>query len=326
MVAKNQGRARPAWGAYMARLVAFMALAAPGVAGAEAPRLQTLDSLLLPFESAGGTRIDELSGLAWDEDEQLLYAVSDRGVLHHLRLRLADRRIAELEPVFSISLQTTLQDGSGRGLRNAEGLATINGENGVTGDTELLIAFEDGPMIGRFTPLGRQIAEVTLPEPLADASRYSEENSRLESVAFDPRHGVLTAPEEALLGEHPEIHTIYASDGWRWSFKTFQPHRSNLKAIETMADGSLLILERTRVEKGGASIGRLRHLDLVRCAERPVCEVADLVAASGGVMDDNFEGMARIGGDLYLAVTDRKEKDLEPTRLVLFSVVTPNAP
>ncbi|OQW92898.1 MAG: hypothetical protein BWK79_13870, partial [Beggiatoa sp. IS2] len=36
-------------------------------------------------ETVDGILLSELSGLAWDEDEEILYAVSDKGNLFHLR-------------------------------------------------------------------------------------------------------------------------------------------------------------------------------------------------------------------------------------------------
>jgi len=297
---------------------AGMLLASTSLAGAAQPSLEALDSIEIPADGASGVRIDELSGLAWDADEQLLYAVSDKGVLHHFRIRLEETRIVEMQPIFSTPLATTTGEPPVRPLTNAEGLAALNGDNGKRSDTELLIALEDGPAIGRYTPQGHRIADVALPGTLADANQYSEENSRLEAVAFDARHGVLTAPEEAMLGQPPERHTLYAADGTTWSFKTFQPHRSNIKAIEAMPDGNVLILERTREEKGGASIARLRYLDLAGCAQGDVCGPAELSASPGAMLEGNFEGLARLSDELFLIVTDKK--DAEPTTFVLFKV------
>jgi hypothetical protein len=300
-------------------LLASAAVTAASTAGAAPPRLQALDSMEIPMDGANGVRIEELSGLAWDEDEQLLYAVSDGGILHHFRIRLDGSRIAEVQPVFSVPLATVAGKTSGGPVTNAEGLTALNDDNGVQTDTELLIAFEDGPAIARFTPQGRWIADIALPGRLADAKQYSKKNSRLEAVAFDKRHGVLTAPERPLVGQPENLHTLYAADGTSWSFEAFQPD-SRLKAIQKLPNGNLLILERTREEKGGASTARLRYLDFAACSADGECQLAELSAAPDAMLVNNFEGLARLSDDLFLIVTDKTRKDAEPTTLVLFKV------
>jgi hypothetical protein len=283
------------------------------------PSLEALNSMDIPSEGANGVRIEEFSGLSWDEDEQLLYAVSDGGVLHHFRVRMDGIRIAEIQPVFSVSIAAPAGEVSGGSVTNAEGLTALNDDNGKQSDTELLIAFEDGPSIVRFTPQGKRIGDMPLPGPLADKKQYSKKNSRLEAVAFDERHGMLTAPERPLEGQPEDRHTLYAADGTTWSFEAFQPD-SRLKAIQKLPDGNLLILERTREEEGGAPTARLRYLDFATCSANRECQLAELSAAPDPMLVDNFEGMARLSDNLFLIVTDKTKKDAEPTTFVLFKV------
>ncbi|MBA8908064.1 esterase-like activity of phytase family protein (plasmid) [Aminobacter sp. NyZ550] len=290
-----------------------LVLAAPVMAGSS--ELAVLDSRPAPATAPDGQSINELSGLAWDADEKLLYAVSDDGVLHHFRLEIADGRIANLEPVQSVPLRA----GVAPQVVNAEGLAVSNGNNGKQGDTQLLVAFEDGPAIHRVKPDGTVLGALQLPEALADAAKYSEANSRLEAVAIAGSLGVVTAPEEALLSEPGDTHTIHGLDGRRWSFATFQPKRSNLKAIEPMPEGRLLLIERTRQQKGAPSIGRLRVFDPNTCGEANVCAVENLDPGVSQLLTDNFEGLTGLGGDLYLLVTDKTKKE-GPASFVLVSV------
>ncbi len=286
---------------------------APAMAGSS--ELAVLDSKPAPVVAPDGQSINELSGLAWDADEKLLYAVSDDGILHHFRLEIADGKIASLEPVLSVPLKA----GVTSQVVNAEGLAVTNGDNGKQGDTELLVAFEDGPAIHRFKADGTSLGALQLPKALADAANYSEANSRLEAVAVAGALGVVTAPEEALLGEPGDTHTIHGLEGKRWSFATFQPKRSNLKAIEPISDGRLLLLERTREQKGGPSIGRLRVLDPKTCGEADACAVENLDPGASQLLNNNFEGLTALGGDLYLLVTDKTKKE-GPANFVLVSV------
>lgn len=294
--------------------LALAALVAASPVHAE-PKLQALGKTEIAATGKDGVPVNELSGLAWDADEKLLYAVSDGGVLHHFRLQLEGDRIAAIEHVFSAPLAAPA---AGKTVTNAEGLAAVNGDDGKPGNSELLVAFEDGPAIARFTAQGQWIADVALPGPLAEAGNYAKKNSRLESVVFDKTHGVLTAPERPLRGEPETLHKIYAGAGATWAFEAAQPD-GRLKAIETMADGGLLVLERTEAADG-ARAAHLRHLDLAACAAGGQCAVPDLAATPDPLLVDNFEGLARLTDSLFLIVTDRTKKDVEPTSFVLFKL------
>lgn len=295
-------------------LILCLAPIAPVPANESFPKLEILDSIDMPREG-NGEAIGELSGLGWDYAKQLLYAVSDRGLIHHFNVRLEGSRIAELKPVFSGRLTSP---GAQRGPVNAEGLDVITGGESNRPESELLIALEDGPAIARFTPQGQFIASMKLPGPLGDKNSYNDDKERLEAVAAHPSHGFLTAPERPLLGPSRDHHTIFAANGQTWSFKTFQPKRSSLKAIEVTSGGGLLVLERTRDEKGGEPSARLRYVDLAKCSGKEPCPVADPTVASGEGPLGNYEGLTRIADDLYLMVSDHKKRDPEPAKLVLF--------
>ncbi len=294
--------------------LALAALVAASPARAEL-KLEALGKTEIAATGKDGVAVNELSGLAWDADEKLLYAVSDGGVLHHFRLQLEGEKITAIEHIFSSPLVAPT---GGKTVTNAEGLAALNGDDGNPGNSELLVAFEDGPAIARFTPQGQWIADVALPAPLADAKNYAKKNSRLESVAVDKTHGVLTAPERPLRGEPETLHKIYAGDGATWAFEASQPD-GRLKAIETMADGDLLVLERTEAADG-ARAAHLRHLDLAVCAASGQCAAPELAATPDPLLVDNFEGLARLTDVLFLIVTDRTKKDVEPTSFVLFKL------
>jgi len=297
--------------------VAALLLGTAALPGAAAePKLEALGKTEIPATGKDGVRVDELSGLAWDADEKLLYAISDGGVLHHFRLQLDGDRIAGIEHVFAAPISAPIGNVS---ATNAEGLSAVNSDDGTPGNSELLIAFEDGPGIARFTPKGQWIADVALPAPLADATSYAKKNSRLEAVAFDKVHGILTAPERPLRGEPDTAHKVYAGNGATWAFDAAQPD-GRLKAIETMADGSLLVLERTAEEKGGPRTAHLRHLDIASCPADGQCVAPDLSATPDPLLVDNFEGLTRLSERLFLIVTDRTKKDVEPTSFVLFKL------
>lgn len=257
-----------------------------------------LHTVSLPVQEVNGLQMQELSGLAWDADEQLLYAVSDRGHVFHLRLKLGAERIESVLPVLGASLRDARN--AGRKF-NAEGLAVVNADNGVKGDTQLVVALENGPAVVRCTPRGEVIADVELPPALRDRNSYRSKNKRLESIAVHPRHGLLMAPEEPLAGEPQTRHTLYATNGNSWSFEALRAE-SDLKAIETLPDGSLLVLERV-----GTDVARqaaLRRIDPAACGAGSSCAAGDAPAATAVIADGNFEGMALLSATQLLLVSD----------------------
>lgn len=275
-----------------ARLLASALLLAPAARAdtAQPPMAEILDSVRVPAAGPDGSEISELSGLTWDEDEQLLYAVSDSGFLIHFRIAIENDKLAKVEPV----LVAPIAEFVGSllkltwSLSNAEGVLARNNANGKRSDTELIVALEDGPAIGRFTPQGQFIKEIALPPPLGDPGVYSSSNKRLESVNEIPGHGIITAPEVPLLAEPEDVHTIYAADGATWRFKALQPHHSSIKDIEHLPDGRLLILERTCDEAGYNPEAHLRVLNIEACETGSLCPVTEVAVSDTGLAENGL--------------------------------------
>ena len=87
-----------------------------------------------------------MSGLAFDPDQNVLYAVSDSGRLVHFKLTFNENgRLVGA----TVVAQHRLKDQTGKRLSgkwaDSEGLVAANHKNKVRGDTELLISFERHP-------------------------------------------------------------------------------------------------------------------------------------------------------------------------------------
>lgn len=298
-------RALPCVRAAAALLLPACALSAP------AQTMTVHDQVEIASSPVGGVRPDELSGLAWDADEQLLYAISDKGRVFHFRLLLEGTRIRELTALHGAAL--TASDGT-RARFNAEGLTLIDADNGKRGDTQLLVTIENGQRLMRFTPQGRALGDVALPPPLADPDNYRGGNNGLEAVTLHLRHPLL-APQRALRGTPAQQHTLYAADGKTWSFE--RAPGGEVKAIEALTGGALLVLERP-----GAGGARLRRVELGACAGAATpCPVADLLDPGALDAADNHEGLARLSDRLFLIVSDNGKDRARPTRLVLIGFV-----
>lgn len=184
--------------------------------------------------------LDELSALAWDEDEQILYALSDNGRLLHLRPVLQGSQLIDV----LLLRVLVLLDPRGKPLaghsRDSEGLALENGANGIRGDSRLLISFERRNRIDRYTPDGYWDSKVALPPVLKARDTYRSRNEGLEAVTLHPEFGVLTGPEH--FGDGRSI-PIFDLRGSNWLYQPFEENGA-LVAMEALPDGSVVVLER----------------------------------------------------------------------------------
>jgi len=260
-----------------------------------------------------GLKLTELSGLAWDEDEAVLYAISDKGYLFHLRPSIKQNTLIALTALSAYRLQT-------KRTKDSEGLAILNGDNGVAGDTELVISFEGKPQIARFTPEGKRLGDYTLPSVLQNIKKYYEPNKALEAVTVHPRLGILTAPEWPLKGQNAvdgqHKHKLYALDGKQWTFPAYPAPNSAIVALEALEDGSVLILERAFSSIFQPVIISLRRVWL--SGNHRLIAVFD---SSQAWEVDNFEGLTHHRGKYFFMVSDDNENSLQRTLLSYWELI-----
>jgi len=282
--------------------------------------IRILGVLELPSQVVNGLRLSQLSGLAWDEDDDVLYALSDKSLLFGLRPVFHDGRLVDVSLVSAAPL---LDPRTGKHLRwtraDSEGLDILNGRNGRRGDAELLISFEREPRIARYRPDGRFIADVPLADSLRDVRRYQGGNKMLEAVCVHPREGVLTAPEEPL-DNATNAARLYRTDGSSWRFP---PGVGGISGLECLPDGDVLVLERD------FETYRLHwHITLRRLHLAPhtppdtllPTETVAVLDSDHGLNVDNFEGLARHDARHYFMVSDNNDVFLQRTLLVYFEI------
>lgn len=284
---------------------------------AKTPRLMENSRFTIAPAKVNESHISELSGLAWDEDERLLYAVSDKGKIFHFRLKLEGNAIMAIEPVYAASLASNGEKASHHRF-DAEGLAVLNANNGKSSDTELVVVVEGAaPRIIRFNPAGTMLGEIPAPPPLDEPGNYRGSNKALEAVTYNAKYGLITAPELSLANRPKDLHTIYAKDR-HWSFAAHPVKDSRLKALEMLPDGNLLVLERSFTGSTKALVVSLRYVNLAGCPVDGVCAAEDLAVFSEGL--DNFEGLTHIGNHRFLIVSDHGKKDPQRTTFMLFTL------
>lgn len=307
----------------VALLVCFsVACTSPVISSGDnnAPVLNIRNSIAIPPLKVDGVKITELSGLAWDQDEQLLYAISDKGRVYHFRLQLEDNRLVAAEPVFAAHLLDVKGERVRKNRRDSEGLTVLHADNGKAGDTELVISFEGEPRIIRFTPQGRAIKNIAVPKPLRKKSDLQHGNDGLEAVTLHPRFGFITAPETPLKGQPRNLHTVYSTKGRQWSFMAYPAKNSAISALEALPDGNLLVMERAWSGVSNPLVVSLRYLDFSRCSRDGACHAQNMKVISTQWLVDNFEGLTHIQGNQYLMVSDDGDEDLLRTSLTLFTL------
>lgn len=288
-----------------------------GPPGPVDPAIELLGSVELSARAPDGHRVAGLSGLAWDADEGLLYAVSDEGYLLHLRPVFDNGRLTGVTHLSTYPLK----DSTGRVLqgrhRDAEDLAIRRGNNGMAGDTELLVAFERLPRVTRYATDGVLLETLAMPRPLADVAGYAAPNRALEGLAEHPIYGPVVVPEAALSDDRPGTVSLFALDGRRWAYKTAEAANSSPTALEALPDGRLVVLERAFVSVLWPLVISLRIADPGADAEMEVATLARLDSSEGWRLD-NFEGLARHRCDRFFMLSDNNNRRYQRTLLVYF--------
>jgi hypothetical protein len=281
-------------------------------------QIRLLGALQLPRVKVDGQDLVELSGLAWDEDEQILYAVSDKAILFHLRPQFSDDGIlTAVEPLRAF----WLRDSEGKPLKgklaDSEGLDIEHGRNGLAGDSELLISFERVPRAMRYRPDGELLGRVALPAPLRWPEKYQGGNKMLEALALHPHLGIIAAPEWPLREADQEKIMVYAADEQFWQFPRLPAPSSAVTGLEVLDEQNLLVLERAFSSPFAPVVIGLRRLDL---ASGTASDMA-IFDSSQGWRVDNFEGLARHQGQRFFMVSDDNGNVLQRTLLVYFELL-----
>lgn len=286
--------------------------------------IRLLGSVVLTPASVAGLTLGGLSGLAWDEDESRLYALSDRGALFHLRPRFENGQLSGVQLLAAFALRGP--DGRALGGRraDAEGLVLQHGDNGVSGDSQLAVAFERYPRIVLFRPDGRHVETLRLPVELAHAGRYAEPNKALESLTWLPTVGFLTAPERPLKASEDGTVNLFALDGRRWRYPLRSNPNASLVDMQALPDGSLLTLERGHGLMFLPMVISLRHtrIPVDNIGERLAVTSLAILDSSQGWSVDNFEGLTRHRALKFFMVSDDNFNALQKTLLVYFERVS----
>ncbi|MEA3303020.1 MAG: esterase-like activity of phytase family protein [Pseudomonadota bacterium] len=285
--------------------------------GKETPEIKPSGVVKLSAKSADGVHITGISALAWDEDEGLLYAVTDKGLLHHLQPSFDKGKLT------AVDLLATHKLGNNKGKRlkwnhrDSEGAFVINADNGIQGDSGLVVSFEKIPQIIRFTPQGKMIETYLLPPILANKNNYRTTNQMLEAVTLHPEKGMLTIAQRPMKGRKNQL--LYALSGESWEYH-MEKHKGNgVTAMETLPDGRILFMERAWHSFMSPLIVTLKEGRFTQEGKLELKIIATLSSSKGWVLD-NFEGLTRHRGERFFMVSDDNNAFVQRTLLFYFEL------
>jgi len=280
--------------------------------------IKILDQKELFFDNIQGVKFAELSDVTYDDKTNILYFVGDKGSLFSFRAHF-NNKIKVLKPLQASRLKSKKGKKFKKWKRDSEGL-TIDGKN------RLIISFEGQAKIAWFHKnskrYGSLIKKYSLPKVLRYGKNYRSKNKSLEALAWHKKYGLLTATEWPLKKDDKKRQTLYALSGKKWHFKAEPESRSAVVAMEVMDEDNILVLERSYTGLLAPFVITLKKVTIKNCKQRlcPVEILAKMNSHEGWDLD-NFEGLAKVGKNRYVMVSDNGDNFFQKTLLIYFEVL-----
>jgi hypothetical protein len=282
----------------------------------EKNNFKILGTLQLKSNIDSERRLIELSGIAWDHDQQNLILLSDRGFIIHTKPVFNKNELIDLE----FLSYHRLYDKDGKKLRykasDSEGLALINSKNNQPDDTELLVSFEREPRVLRFSTQGKFISQENINPILNDISNYQSANTSLEAITLHDKFNIITGPEQPL-DNHKAI-TIHGSNNKQWSFNPVNEKYGSLVGLTTLPNNKIIALERSfpGVFAGVTNVIHLLTLEEYSFNQ----EVLIKLQPDDGYLNENFEGISWHEENRFFMISDDNDNLFQRTLLIYFEI------
>jgi hypothetical protein len=277
----------------------------------EFKKVRFLDAKVLRYSKIGDERFFGISALEYDKKRDILYMLSDRSRLFKFKLKIKDKKILSLEPISSCRLKKQNGKYFFRWQSDSEGISKRG--------KYFYISFEGQyPRIKKFNSSCRQVGAAYLAKKLQNYRNYQSKNKSLESLEYVKGYGLLTTPEYSLKRQKKGWHGIYNYKGELCRFKN-SDEKLAVVDFEYDGKGNLITLFRKLNFLKMGFIIKIKRIKL----QKGICQVEDLATLESSKMDniDNFEGITKVGDNLYLMVSDDNDKFFENSLLVLFEVL-----
>jgi len=262
-------------------------------------------------------RLVELSGIAWDHDQQNLILLSDRGFIIHTKPVFKKNKLIDIE----LLSYHHLKDVNGRDLKykasDSEGLALINSRNNRYNDTELLVSFERKPRIIRYTTEGKFIFKEALNNELNDIKNYKSSNKSLEAITLHEQFNIITGPERPL-GKNNNLLSLHTLNNKQWRFKPDNENHGSLVGLTTIADNQIIALERIFP---GIFAGLSNVIHLISLKDNVLKQETLLkLQPADGYFNENFEGITWHKENCFFMVSDDNDNIFQRTLLIYFEI------
>lgn len=281
----------------------------------EAKGFLLLGALQLQSTLSPEQRLIEISGVAWDNDEQSLILLSDRGFIIHTKPVFTDEQLTDL---FFISYHQLL-DKKGKALKykpsDSEGLALINSNNNQYNDTELLVSFERIPRIIRYSPDGKFLSKVNINNALSDIKNYKSENRSMEAITLHNKFKIITGPEQTL-NKNKSL-SLHDLDDKEWSFKATNEKYGSLVGLTTLPNNQIIALERI-FPNVFAGVTNVIHLITLEDNSLKQERLVKLDPVDG--FNENFEGISWHKENRFFMISDDNENIFQKTLLIYFAI------
>ena len=267
--------------------------------------IKILDIKEIKFQRHNGIEFAELSDLAYRNKR--LFAVGDRGVLYEFSTAFSKGKIEDLSLIHAYNLKDENAKRLSKEYRDSEGLVFI--------EDKLAISFERENRVDLYTVNGKRIKQLSINKKLQDKKSYKSANKGLESVAFNKKYGIITAPEKPL--HNKKYHKLYTKNNY-WKFKA----KGSITALEFIDENRVLVLLRKFDDFTRERKTTLIALDLRKC-KNSICKTKMIAKFNSlcGWRIDNFEGLTKVAKNRFLMISDDNGSFFQKTLLVFFEIV-----
>jgi len=275
-------------------------------------KITILDEKSLSFPKKRKIPFEGISDLAFDKKNSILYMIGDRGYLYTFYAKFSPTKIEKLTYLNAFHIKTP----RGKVIKpDIEGL-TIDNKN------RLIVSFERVPRVKIINSHGKILKDLKLPKFLRNKRAYRGKNKMIEAICYHPKYGVLISAEYPIRRYKKNFQTIYSLSGKRWHFFTQKYSHSAVTAMETTDDGNILVIERAYNGLSKPFYITLKKVYLNRCNSKSICKTKVLATFNSrdGWGYNNFEGLARVGKNRYLMVSDNNGHYFLSTVLRYFKI------